>query len=262
MNPKTPDRLYQVRPKRRHRPPGYTEDGWHTLDGYLYEADKLARCVAWARRRYFQTEFTYFASINFTEDMTADEMKLLWPKVARYLRENGVVALYACEASRRSNRFNFHLLLRSPTANLKALLKFATRGVSTNVMVEGYDPGEGRFTVRYMVKAKTAKYKHGILVNEDRWAKKRVLFRPELRIRKYGWIGDFLPAGKNKDALWKEIIEHERRISEGLKEPGADEYAAELHELVEGYVPLGKIRRSVGYHGVPEGWTPRDTGQS
>jgi hypothetical protein len=49
----SPERLYQSRPKRRVRPLGFQEDGWYTLDGYIYEADKLSRCVAWARRRYF-----------------------------------------------------------------------------------------------------------------------------------------------------------------------------------------------------------------
>jgi hypothetical protein len=257
VNRQPPEKLYQTRPVRRLRPPGFTEDGWHTLDGFLYESDKLARCVMWARRRYFQTEFTSFASINITEDVTAAEMKVLWSKVARYLKNNGVVALYTCEASRNTNRFNFHLLLRSETANLKELLKFATKGVSTNVQVRRYDPGMGRFTVRYMVKARTTKYKNNVFLSRDRWARKRVLFRKELKVRKYGWIGDFLPPGKNKDVLWKEIIAHERRISEGLQEPGAEDYAAELHELVDGTVSLDHIRRSVGYHGVPVGWTPK-----
>jgi len=79
-------KLFQVRPKKRLRPLHYTEDGWYTLDGFLYEADKLSRCVQWARRRYFTTEFTFFASINFTDDLTAAEMKVLWSKVCRSLR--------------------------------------------------------------------------------------------------------------------------------------------------------------------------------
>ncbi len=73
----------------------------------MYEADKLSRCVQWARRRYFTSEFTFFASINFTEDMTAAEMKAVWSKACRYLTNKNVVALYTCEVSRRSNRFNY-----------------------------------------------------------------------------------------------------------------------------------------------------------
>lgn len=249
--------MFQLRPKKRLRPLHYTEDGWHTLDGYLYEADKLARCVQWARRRYFTSEFTAFASINFTEDMTAAEMKALWPKVCRYLSNKKVVALYVCEASRRTNHFNFHMLLRSQTPDLMALLKHATKTVKTNIKVEPYNPGEGRSTVRYMVKAKTAKYKHGEIVSRDRWARKRVLFRQEHRMRKYGFIGQFWPQGMNKDAVWKEIIAHEKKISDGLQQPGAEEYALELHELIGGYFPLNRVRRSVGFFGVPAGWVPK-----
>lgn len=250
-------KLFQIRPKKRLRPLHYTEDGWHTLDGYLYESDKLARCVQWARRRYFSSEFTFFCSINFTEDMTATEMKVVWSKACRYLKDKGVVALYVCEASRRSNHFNFHLLLRSRTPNLTALLKSATKTVTTNIKVEDYNPGEGRYAVRYMVKAKTPKYKNGEIVSHDRWARKRVLFRQELKVRKYGCIGQFWPTGMNKEGIWKEIVAHERRISEGLQQPGAEEYALELHELIGGYYPLNRVRRSVGYHGVPAGWVPR-----
>jgi len=251
-----PEKIYQLRPKKRLRPFGYTEDGWHTRDGYLYEADKLSRCVAWARRRYFKDEFTFFASINITEDVAADRMKALWSKACRYLKDNNVVALYVIEASRRSNRFNYHLLVRSNTPNLKALLKFATKDVETNIKVETYNPGEGRFSVRYMTKAKTPKYKQGELITNDRWARKRVLLRHELKMRKYGTIGEFWPPGKNKDALWAEIIAHERKITEGLQEPGAEIYALELHELIQGYFSLNTVRRSVGYFGVPDDWFP------
>ncbi len=251
-----PEKLYQLRPKKRVRPWGYPEDGWYTVDGYIYEADQLSRCVAWARRQYFNDEFTFFASINITEDLTADQMKKLWSKVCRYLKNNHVVAIYTCEVSRRSNRFNYHLLPRSHTPNLKELMKFAMKGVKTNIKVEPYNPGEGRFTVRYMTKAKTAKYKNGVLVSNDRWARKRVLLRRELKMRKYGTIGDFWPQGINKDALWDEIKAHERKIAAGLQQPGAEEYALELHELIQGYFPLNRVRRSVGYFGVPNGWVP------
>jgi hypothetical protein len=257
IDSKPAPRLFQVRPKKRLRPLGYTEDGWYTLDGYLYESDKLARCVQWARCRYFTSEFTFFVSINIMQDLTAAEMKVVWSKACRYLTGKGVVALYICEVSRRSNRFNYHLLLRSRTPNLTALLKFATKTVATNIKVEPYNPGEGRFTVRYMVKAKTPKYQNGELVSRDRWARKRVLLIRELKMRKYGFIGPFWPQGMNKEIIWKEIIAHEKKISEGLQQPGAEEYALELHELIGGYFPLNRVRRSVGFFGVPAGWVPK-----
>jgi hypothetical protein len=249
--------LFQLRPKKRLRSLHYTEDGWYTLDGFIYEADKLSRCVQWAKRRYFTSEFTYFASINFTEDMTAAEMKAVWSKACRYLTGKNVVALYTCEVSRRSNHFNFHMLLRSRTPNLSELLKFATKTVKTNIKVEPYDPGRGRLAVRYMTKARTPKYKNGEIVSRDRWARKRVLLRQELKMRKYGFIGQFWPVGMNKDIIWKEIIAHEKKISDGLQQPGAEEYAREMYELTQGFFSLSRVRRSVGYFGVPSGWVPK-----
>jgi hypothetical protein len=107
-----------------------------------------------------------------------------------------------------------------------------------------------------MTKAKTAKYKNGVLVSNDRWARKRVLLRQELKMRKYGTIGVFWPHGMNKDDIWDEIKAHEQKISEGLLQPGAEEYARELHELIQGYFSLNCVRRSVGFFGVPDGWVP------
>ncbi len=223
----------------------------------MYEADKLSRCVQWARRRYFTSEFTYFASINFTQDMTAAEMKVVWSKACRYLTNKNVIALYTCEVSRRSNHFNFHMLLRSQTPNLTELLKSCTKTVKTNIKVEPYDPGRGRLAVRYMTKAKTTKYKNGEIVSRDRWARKRVLLRQELKVRRYGTIGQFWPLGMNKEGIWNEIVAHERKINDGLQQPGAEEYAVELHELIGGYFPLNRVRRSVGFFGVPAGWVPK-----
>lgn len=257
IDSKPAPRLFQVRPKKRLRPLHYTEDGWYTLDGFLYEADKLARCVQWARRKYFTSEFTYFVSINFTDDLTAAEMKVLWSKVCRYLSNKGVVALYVCEVSRRSNHFNFHLLVRSQTPGLAELVKTAAKSVNTNIKVEPYDPGRGRYAVRYMVKAKTPKYKNGEIVSRDRWARKRVLLRQELKLRKYGTIGRFWPQGMNKESIWKEIVAHERKINDGLQQPGAEEYAREMYKLTQGFFSLSRVRRSVGYFGVPVGWVPK-----
>ena len=64
------------------------------------------------------------------------------------------------------------------------------------------------------------------------WARKRVLLRQELKVRRYGTIGPFWPTGMNKEDIWNEIKAQEKKISEGLQQPGAEEYAAELHVLV------------------------------
>ena len=250
--------LYQSRPKKRNRIQPYPESQWYTTDGAKYEADKLSRCVAWSCRYYFEEEFTYFVSLNITQYLSAGQLKELWPKVTRRLRQRQVIALWVLEVSRRTNHFNYHFLLRSQTPRLKELLKFAFQEVRTNIKVEDYDPREGWLCVRYMTKAKTPEYCDGKLISQDRWARKRVLFRQELGLHKYGCIGEFWPAGMNRDSIWAEIQQHERRIRDGLSSPGAEDFAPELHEFILQYYPLQRVRRCVGYHGVPVGWVPSD----
>ena len=93
-------KLYQERPEKRSRQTFFTEHGWHTTDGFLYEADAFARCVNWAKHHYFTTPFTYFASVDFTQDIDPKDMKVLWAKVCRHLKNKGVVAVWAVEASK------------------------------------------------------------------------------------------------------------------------------------------------------------------
>jgi hypothetical protein len=99
-------------------------------------------------------------------------------------------------------------------------------------------------------------YKNGEIVSRDRWARKRVLLIRELKMRKYGTIGPFWPTGMNKEDILNEIKAQEKKISDGLQQPGAEEYALELHELIGGYFSLNWVRRSVGFFGVPAGWIP------
>jgi hypothetical protein len=57
----------------------------------------------------------------------------------------------------------------------------------------------------------------------------------------------------NKDAVWKEIVAREKKISDGLQQPGAEEYALELHELIGGYFTLNRVRRYRGLLLAPAG---------
>jgi hypothetical protein len=246
-------RLYQVRPKRRSRPACFQEHGWHTRDGHAYEADKLSRCVDWAKHRYFPGPFTWFVSVNVMTDMTASEMKPLWKRVCRSLQSRHVIALFTTEVSRRSNRWNFHLLLRSASPEIYGLLKAAFDSIPTNIKPDPYDPRKGRLAVRYMTKARTAKYRDGTLITKDRWQRKRVLLHPKDKVRRYGTIGDFWN-GHSKESIWNEIKACEQKIAVGLTAPGVDEYAAYLHDLTQGFFTLERVRRSVGFFGVPKNW--------
>ena len=223
----------------------------------MYESDKLSKCVERARKRYFKTEFTHFGSVNFTQDMNSGEMRTLWQKVCRKLTEAKAVALWVVEVSRDTNHFNYHLLFRSHTPNASDIIKKACKDVSINIKFERYDPKRGRFTVRYMAKAKTPQVRDGEVVCRDKYASKRVLLRQDLKMHKYGTIGRFWPEGKNKEALWTEIKDREKRIAAGLKCPAVEQCAFDLWQMVQTDYTLDQVRRSIGYHGIPDGWRRR-----
>ncbi len=223
----------------------------------------MSRCVQWASDNLFESQFTFFVSLNIVDDITPAVLRSIWAKVTRCLRKNGVICLWVCEVSRRSNRYNFHLLLRSQTPAIKKLLKekLASLGIRNNIKSDPFDHKRRRFTVRYMTKAKTPKYRSGGLISSDRWRSKRVLFIQEHKIRKYGYVGEFFPNGWSKEKIWSAIIENERRIKNGLLAPGAETYIDELHGFIDGYYSHSRVRRCVGYFGVPAGWLPAKLGK-
>jgi hypothetical protein len=251
---------YQITPLQRKRSIAYREAGWKTIDGYLYEADKLARCIDYARKHYFPKEFTFFVSLNILNDLSDEQMKSKWKAICRRLERKRIIAIYITEVSRETNRFNFHLILRNKeelgVQGLKALIKGAACELVTNVNVKAYDGKQNYYTLRYITKAKTPKYVEGHLVSNDRWESKRALFNSATKLRKYGVIGKFWPPKINKKIIWSQIIANEKRIKEGLSHPLADAYAQEIFELIGGYYSLQKVKRSVGYYGVPDGWIP------
>ena len=140
------------------------------------------------------------------------------------------------------DRFNYHLILRSDTPDVKALIKAATKGVKTNIEADVYDPRKGRHAAAYAVRAKRAKYDAlGNEITADRWEHERVLFRPQHETTKYGRIGQFWP--KNKASIWAEIKAVEKTINDGLSAPGVEEYAEYLRDLT------GASSPSSGYAG-------------
>jgi hypothetical protein len=84
----------------------------------------------------------------------------------------------------------------------------------------------------------------GTLVN-DLHARKRRLFKPNLRLKKYGEIGSFWERPKKQ--LWREIKDIEKQIADGLEKPNIKKLARHVYDMLGGYVPLETIERSYGY---------------
>lgn len=97
----------------------------------------------------------------------------------------------------------------------------------------------------YVVKAKVkGRTRSGKLV-EDLYGPKRLLFKPNLSIRKVGTIGDFWERSKGK--LWQEIRDIEKKIGEGLEKPHVRRLATHVYELLGQTISLNTLERSFGH---------------
>ena len=94
------------------RPSSFKLKGWtDTVTGYLYEANKLSRCL-WENRRLMNHDYTWEVTINIEVELSPTEIKTTWTKICRGLRRKGVVALWVREPS-PSNHCNYHLIVRN-----------------------------------------------------------------------------------------------------------------------------------------------------
>jgi hypothetical protein len=101
--------------------------------------------------------------------------------------------------------------------------------------------------VHYVVKAKVeGRTGKGLLVN-DLYRDKRLLFKANLPFKKVGTVGDFWEAGMTKKALWRQIVDRERQIGEGLEDGRIRHLAHFVHAWFDGDVPLKRVERAFGY---------------
>jgi hypothetical protein len=253
-------RIYQKRPvlsrPSLHQPKGWTE----TVEGYLNEAKKLSLCIR-RNRKAMKRPYTWAVHINLNQDVPPKQVADDWTDTCRKLRRRGIVALWVREPN-KANKVHYHLIVKNPMSMKE--LRWAIEGampprskVKWRLRVEPIRK-EWQY-VHYITKAKIGGYINGTRV-EDRHRAKRLLFKPHLKFKKYGVIGDFWEGGKNKDKLWEEIAGIEQKIREGLERPNVRRLARHIHEYLGETVSLGQIERSVGYWSdgdAVQGWIDR-----
>jgi len=209
------------------KPSIYRAKGWtETVEGYVNEAKQLAVCLL-RNRRLMQTSYTWFLTINFECVLPPAEIKRAWTEICRKLRAKGIVALWVREVS-RTNRVHHHLLLRTPISRT-ALERVVAECLPDQEALPTHSKllvvnDEWRL-VHYLAKAKITGYVQGEPV-DDYYAEKRLLFKPNLGLKKFGTLGSFW--GRPKRELWQEVIEEELRISEALGNP----YVSKLVMLI------------------------------
>jgi len=245
----TKPRIFNPEPFFKKRPSPFRDTGWVTTDGFWGEADQLARCVL-LNRSYMLAggrDYTSMIALNIELELLPAEVSELWGKITKNLRRHNFVGLWVREPSPVTNHVNYHILSKSDDADA-CLRKSIPAGVPHHLHVKPFDRRLAWYGVRYVVKAKTPKYFNGLLVSRDRWMAKRSFFIEKAGIAKYGTVGDFWEKGKTKVSLWGEIKATEKRISNGMTLPGAEEQVDYLNELTQGYLGRARICRAVGFH--------------
>ena len=243
----TDNKIFQTKPVWT-KPSQFKLKSWtDTVAGYKHEARKLALCVI-RNRKLMKRPYQWFVTINIEVEMDAKGITDLWTKVCRNLRRQGVVALWVREPT-RSNKVHYHLLVSSEIS--KAALAKAIKESMPSRTVTGWHKSIRQVTddfglAHYITKAEiagTEKRTHRSV--NDLWAKKRLLFKPKLKIRKHGTIGSFWVKPARK--IWKDFQDVEKKISEGLKDHRVRKIIKHIHKMVGDSVPLRRIERSYGY---------------
>ncbi len=228
------------------KPSRYKLKGWtDTVVGYIHEADQLSRCL-WINRRLMKRNYPWAVTINIRKVLSPHDIKEVWKKACRKLREKGIVAFWVREPSRK-NHCNYHLIVKSQ-ASQTALENAIDESMPDRATLPYHKQVKPVISQwhwnRYITKAKTIGYIKGKKVR-DKYRRKRLMFVPHLGLRKCGTIGDFWE--KPKKEIWQDVIDTEKRIAEGLEKPNIRKLVKHVYEWLGGYVPIKRIERSFGY---------------
>lgn len=237
--------LYQADPISK-KPSSFRAKGWtSTVAGYIEEAKQLTTCIL-RNKKLARTSYTYHVTINFESVLTPARVVSHWTKICRALRSKGISAIWIREPN-ETNKVHHHLIVRNQIS------EFALKQIVNNTMPSRADfPWHMKVQAindiwqlaYYVTKAKVAGYVNRRRI-VDYYRDKRLLFLPNLGLKKYGTIGAFWV--KPKKAIWEDIRRVEKRIADGLETPGIRDLVKHIHQLFGETVPQRKIERAIGY---------------
>jgi hypothetical protein len=194
-------------------------------------------------------DYAWAVHINLNVELSPQTMTKLWAATCRTLRRNGIVAFWVREPN-KSSKVHYHLIVKNaiPKHELEGAIEKAMPQRSQVKWRKRVERIKNEwFYAHYITKAKLPGYIKKRKV-EDRYARKRLLFQPHLKLKKHGSIGDFWE--RPKKTLWTEIREREKRIADGLEKPNVKRLARYIFEEWLGPSPgltLKQVERSFGY---------------
>ncbi len=248
------DKIFQEKPIWS-KPSQFKPKSWcDTTEGYLREAKKLTTLLI-RNRKLMKTPYCWFLTIYVDFHQSPKEISAWWTKAKRNLATKGIDALWVREPT-RTNKVHYHLLVKNSITKAE-LEKIVERSLPSRKLgrwhknIKPVDKKNEWRLFHYISKAKLAgKTKKGEFIT-DLYAKKRLMFTKKLQIRKVGTIGKFWV--QPKTVLWKQIVEREKKISEGLGKPNVKELASYAYEFIGGAVSLKQIERNFGYYSDSKG---------
>ena len=238
-------KIFQTKPPfskpSQFRPKGWTE----TTLGYINEAKQLTQCIL-RNRKAMKRPYTWTVHININVELSPVDITNEWTKTCRTLRRKGIIALWVREPN-KVNKVHYHLLIKDPISR-KELSSIIEEAMPPRSQIKWRKciqtiENEWRYAY-YITKAKIRGRVRGKMVS-DMHARKRRLFKANLKLKKYGGIGPFWERPKKQ--LWQEIKDIEQRIGEGLEKPNIKKLARHVFDMLGEYVPLQTIERSYGY---------------
>jgi hypothetical protein len=229
------------------KPSMFKAKSWtDSVAGHIYESHKLTKCIL-RNERLMEHAYQWHVTIKYEAEQPPSEIRTRWSRTCKKLKKSGVIALWVIEVS-RSNCVHFHIIVSSrisKTALAQALEDAmpSRETIGWHKSIQRIEAGETWELAHYVTKARISRFVGGRPV-EDYYANKRVLFQPNLGLRKHGTIGPFWV--KPKAAIWRDIIATEESIAEGLEQPGVRRLVGHVYELLDRTVPLKKLERSFG----------------
>ena len=240
------DKIFQEQPPE-WKPSAHKLKSWtDTIQGYLNEAKKLTHCLL-ENRKLARQPYTWFVTIYMDVVMQPKEINDWWKKSVRNLQRKGVIAIWVREPT-RTNKVHYHLILRSHHSK-DELIRIIEQSLPSRQLgrwhknVEQIEGSDWRL-LHYFTKAKCGGYTESGKYVADLYAKKRLLFKSGLGIRKVGTIGPFWV--KRREEIWQKVKDTEKRIAEGLADERVRKLAKHAHELINGYYSLKQIERNFG----------------
>lgn len=240
--------IFQDKPKFKSNSL-FKDSGWTTsISGYQREAKKFAKCLI-ENQRLTGSPYTWFVTLNIYKTMTPATLKTWikneWKTITRNLFNKKVICCWIVECNRK-NQVHYHFVFRSCHTE-KEIEEIFEASVPARASLGGWHKkiefvlSKSKRLPYYAIKAKIQGLTKRGWHSKDLYARKRILFKPNLGIRKHGKIGEFW--SKPIEKIWDEKKKRAKAIADKLENGDVKMVAAFFSDLTG--VHLRKVQKTI-----------------